>query len=236
MSSLQRVVSVLFNPTKTFREVAERPTWVAPLLVLLLCGGAAGWFVVQKVDTAAERQMIRDKMEERGASGAELDRQVDQITSVNEKLRPFFPVISLVFGVAGYLLTALILWGLFSLSGGETTFLKSFSTTLYGLIPQAVKALIMIPVVLGSGLLDPEAIQSGSLLASNLSAVAPEGAAVWVRTLLSSVDFFTLWSVVLLIIGFSVTTKVKRGTSAAVIVGGWLLWVAVRTGWVALFA
>ena len=74
MSALQRVVSVLFNPTKTFREIAERPTWVAALLVLLLCGAAAGWVVVQKIDTDAQRQMIRHTLEDRGSSGQDLEQ------------------------------------------------------------------------------------------------------------------------------------------------------------------
>jgi len=234
MSSLQRVVSVLFSPTKTFRELAERPTWLAALLVLLLCGAAASWVVVQRIDPDAQRQMIRQTLEDRGVSGQDLEQGVERGATVYQRIRPFLPVITLVFGLAAYLVVALIFWGLFNLVGGESTFVKAFSTNLHGLMPQALKALVMIPIVFGQGSIDPQAARSGAFLASNLAALAPEDAAAWLTTLLSSVDFFTLWSVVLLVIGFSVTTKVSRGKSAAVVVGGWLLWVAVRTGWVAL--
>lgn len=233
MSSLQRVVSVLFNPTKTFQAIRERPTWVAPLLVLLLCSGAAGWVVVQRIDPDAQRQMIRHTLEDRGLSGRDLEQGVERGAAVYQRIQPFLPAIGLVFAVAAYLVVALIFWGMFNLVGGESTFLRAFSTNLHGLMPQALKALVTVPIVLGSGSVDPQAAQSGTFLASNLAVLAPEDAALWLKTLLSSVDFFTLWSVVLLVIGFSVTTKVKRGTSAAVVVGGWLLWVAVRTGWVA---
>lgn len=235
MSALQRVVSVLFSPTKTFREIAERPTWVAPFLVLLICGGAAGWVVVHKIDTAAQSQMIRDKLEERGSSGAELDRQVEQISSVNAKIRPFYPVIGLVFSVIGYLLITLVLWGGFSLAGGTASWSGAFSTTLHGLIPQAIKALVMIPVAAGHQTIDPMAAQTGSFLASNLAAFAPEDAAAWLKTLLSSADFFTIWSVALLAIGFAITARVSKGTATAVVIACWALGIALHVGWVAVF-
>ncbi len=231
MSSFQRVISVLFQPTKTFQELRERPTWVAPLLLLLLCSGVAGWVAVHHVDPDAQRQMIRKTLEDRGMTGEDLDQGVERGAAFYEKLRPFLPVIGLVGAVAVYLLVALLFWGLFNLAGGESTFPRAFSTNLHGLIPQALKALVMIPIILSKGVIDPKALQSGSLLVSNLASFAPDDAALWVRTLLSSVDFFTLWSLVLLVLGFSVTTKVKRGTSTAVIVGCWLVWVAVHTGW-----
>lgn len=233
MSGIQRVVSVLFQPTRTFREIAERPTWVAPLLVLLLCSGLASWFVVQRIDSGAQRQMIRQTLEDRGLTGDELDQGVERGAAVYQRIRPFLPVIGLIFAIAAYLVVALIFWGAFNLAGGESTFVGAFSTNLHALMPQALKALVMIPIVIGQGTVDPQAAQSGSFLASNLAVLAPADSALWLRTLLSNVDFFTIWSVVLLIIGFGVTAKVKRGTSTTVVLVAWLVWIVVRTGWAA---
>ncbi|MGC2511455.1 MAG: hypothetical protein WA430_12870, partial [Acidobacteriaceae bacterium] len=46
---------------------------------------------------------------------------------------------------------------------------------------------------------------------------------LWVRTLFSSADIFTLWVVVLLILGCSIVAKVKRSSAAIVIIGWWVL-------------
>ena len=49
-SAFGRIVSVLFNPTRTFASIRERPTWLIPLVVLLAVAMLATLFVVQKVD------------------------------------------------------------------------------------------------------------------------------------------------------------------------------------------
>jgi len=185
---------------------------------------------------AAQEQMIRHKLEDQGKSGAELDRQVEQISSVNAKLRPFFPVFGVVFSVVGYLLITLVLWGGFTLAGGTASWSGAFSTTLHGLIPQAIKALVMIPVAAGHQTIDPMAAQTGSFLASNLAAFAPADSAIWLKTLLSSFDFFTIWSVALLAIGFAITARVSKGTATAVVIACWVLGIALKTGWTALVA
>ncbi len=51
--------------------------------------------------------------------------------------------------------------------------------------------------------------QEGSILASNLGAFAPESHGPAVRALLSSVDFFSLWTVCLMIIGYRLAAKVS---------------------------
>jgi hypothetical protein len=51
-SSLGRLISVLISPEKTFRSIAEHPTWVVALVVLVLLGAAAGYLVFQKLDMA----------------------------------------------------------------------------------------------------------------------------------------------------------------------------------------
>lgn len=234
MTSLRRVVSVLFSPGKTFQEIGERPTWGVALVVLLVVAGISSTVVLSKIDLSSQESMIRDRLEERGMSGEELERAVEQAVTFTEKSKPFWPVAGLVFSVAFYLFAALLLWGGVTLAGGQARFVTALSTTLHGLMPQAVLALLTIPVALSQGTIDPETAQSGSILASNLAVFAPEDTGAGVLALLSSLDFFTIWSVILLIIGFSVTARVSKGASAAVVIGCWIIAIAVKAGLAAL--
>ncbi|MGA7459344.1 MAG: YIP1 family protein, partial [Candidatus Korobacteraceae bacterium] len=52
----------------------------------------------------------------------------------------------------------------------------------------------------------------------------------------TSVDLFTIWTMVLTGIAFSCLTKVKRGTCMAVVFGWWLLVVLVGAGISAAFS
>ncbi len=56
-SSLHRIVGVLVSPSKTFRALRERPTWLAAFVFVALVTGVVGQIGQAKVDPEA---MIRD--------------------------------------------------------------------------------------------------------------------------------------------------------------------------------
>lgn len=237
MESLQRLGEVLWAPGETFRRIAERPTWVAAMIVLVLIGGGVSWLAVQRVDVDAQRTMLRDTFEERqGLRGEELDRQVDRAMEINAKVAPFTPVFTAVFAIGAYALVALIFMVAFRLAGGEISYLGSFATTVHALIPLAVAGLIAVPILLSQGSIDPEALQSGSLLASNLAVFAPDDAPRALVMLLASFDLFTLWAVTLFVIGYSVVARVSKGVAAGVVVGSWAVWIGLKVGFTALFS
>lgn len=235
MESLQRVAQVLWAPTDTFRRIGERPTWAVALVVLLVLGGALGFAALQRIDPDDQRALMQESFEERGLRGDELERQVDQVMAFNERFGPFYPLAGLCFGLFAYLLVALLFWASFRLAGGELGFPQSFSVTLHGFVPQGLSALLSIPVVLSQESIDPEAAQGGSFLASNLRFLSPEDASQAEVTLLSSLDLFSLWTVVLLILGYSVVARVSKGVAGGVVVVGWALWIGIKIGLAVLF-
>jgi hypothetical protein len=102
-------------------------------------------------------------------------------------------------------------------------------------MPQAVSALITVPLLLTTESIDPEVAQRGSLLASSPAFFLPEDAPRALQALLSSLDVFSIWCIVLLIIGFGVSNRLSKGAAAAVVLVPWVLWIAIKVGWVALF-
>lgn len=235
MESVKRLVGAVFTPGETFRAIRERPTWGLVLVVLLLLGGAAGLIAIQKFDPQVQRTEIRQQMEKRGLAGDELDQRTDQAMSTMERFAPVLVAFGLVAASAGYLLTAVVLWLGVRFAGGDLTFQQGFSATLHGMIPaSALKSLVLIPVLLAAGSVDPRALQAGTVLQSNLGFLAPEGASKALVALLSSVDVFSLWTVVLLVLGLSLVGRVSKSTSALVVVGGWVFLVAAKVGWMSL--
>jgi hypothetical protein len=60
-----RVLAVLFAPGQTFRALVERPTWLPPLLCLVLAATAFGLVATPKLDYGAT---IREALEGRGVA------------------------------------------------------------------------------------------------------------------------------------------------------------------------
>ena len=98
-------------------------------------------------------------------------------------------------------------------------------------------SVLSLPAILGRAEFHFEDLQTGSVLPSNLGYLAPEEASPAVLALLSSVDVFSLWTLVLLAIGVATVGRLKRGTAA---VGpsssAGSLYVFGKAGWAALFS
>ncbi len=63
-SSFGRLLGAIVSPGKTFRSIAERPTWAAALLVLLVASGAVAYVVGLRTDY---RDVIVQSVKEKGA-------------------------------------------------------------------------------------------------------------------------------------------------------------------------
>lgn len=232
-SAFGRVIGALISPEKTFRSIAERPTWVVPLLLLVLLGISVGVIMQQRVDQGELVKYQMDKM------GVDLGKeQLEKIESEAENQSALRRNLGLVFGSVVafgiYFLLAALFLVTFRLTGSEISFQRSLAAAVHGLLPQGVAALLNIPVALSRAEISPEEMMSGGVLASSLRPFAPEGSPV-LASLLGSVDFFTLWAVVLLILGYRAVARVSTQTSATVVLVLWGLWVLGKAGFAAVF-
>ncbi len=228
-SSFGRVIGVLFQPTKVFTMLAEKPTWGVALIVLLLLAAVSGYIVTQKMDW---NDVVTHSVEARGAQLS--SQQLEQATAMQKRMGPYLGVGgALVGGTIAYLVVTLLFWVGLKLAGSDISFQTSFSTTVHGFMPFAVEALISIPVLLSMGRVGWLETQRG-ILATNLAFLAPQGTSLPVLGLMKSVDLFTFWSLALLAIGFAITGKVSRKASISVTVGLWVLWVLVKFGFALL--
>jgi Yip1-like protein len=219
-SSFGRLLGALVAPVKTFRSLAERPTWGVALLAVYLLGSGVALLAFQKVDFAAG---LHEQLAEQGRqlpAGAE-ERAVPIAKAATVGAILAVPLIFLFLIPAIYLV--------FNLLGGEIDYKRSLAVVLHASMPRALAALLAVPVVLSRGELSLKELQGGSFLHSNLSFLAPEtGPAL--RVLLTSCDLFTVWSIVLSIVGFHLVARVGKGTAAAVVLLLWVLGIGILAG------
>ena len=232
-SSFGRLIGVLVSPIKTFASIAERPTWLVAFLVVAFVPAISGFLVVPKIDW---REVARTQIENSPAADQLTREQIDERVEMSARISPYFVYASPVLLALGVLVFGLVCWGIFNLAGGESTFPRSMAVLTHGFMPMVVSSLIAIPVILGTESIDAEDLQADTLVKSNLAVFAPEGTAPALLKLLSKIDVFSIWVLVLLILGFSRVTKVKTGVAAGIVLALWLVfWVGVPVGLAALF-
>lgn len=231
-SAFGRLIGALVSPVATFRSLAERPTWWPALLLVALAPLAGGLLALPKIDWEG---IAREQIEQ-----SPIDvppEQVEQQIEMTRKIGPISTYLSPLTMVILQLLIALVMWAAFTLAGGAPGFQRSLAVVSHALLPLVVVQILSIPVVLSTESIGAEELKTGSLLASNLGAFAGEDTSPVVLSLLSSLDVFTIWTLVLLAIGFRFAAGVKASTAALTVTGLWLFfWVGIKVGFAALGA
>ena len=234
VSSVGRIFGAIFNPKPTFESVAQRPTWVLPLVLLTLISLAMDIVLVNKVDW---RSFAQELLEKSGRTNTippdKLDQAITQ-TATGQKYS------YCIRGVLGDTTLAALLAGLylaaFNLTAGAgLKFKTAFSIVVYTLVPLGIKEILGIIILL---LKDPSTINPLNIVASNVGAFVGTDAPTWLLSLGISIDIFTYWGMALAVIGFCAANpkKIKMGTAIGVVVGLYLFFVIVGVGLAAAFA
>lgn len=232
ISHFGRIIGVFTSPKQTFASIAQRPSWVAPLLLCMVLATAVGAMLNTKMNWG---DYIRHKAEENPRFSQLSEEQKDQALAGQVKFWSSFSYgIGMVFVPISALLFALIYWGSFNLfRGAGLRYGQAFGITTHAFLPTAISsilALIILPLK-SYGDVDPE-----SVVATSLKAYLPETAPKALLALGGSLELFWIWCLVLVAIGFAAANpkKIKLGASFGIVFGLWAVWVFAKVAWAAL--
>ena len=216
-NSLRRIIGVLFSPVPTFESIARRPDWVVPMLILMALSLTAGILIAQHVDfTAFAREAMESNPQTAKIPAERLDTMV-RVTAATMKVSAYAsPLLSI-------LVTALAALGLmfaFRAFGGQGTFLQAFSVTTYAWYPRLIKSVLAVIVIMTKKSMTIWDLQNPIL--SNLGFLFDPKTQPVQFALGSSLDLFNIWSLVLLIIGFTAVSRLPRARAAMIVISLWL--------------
>lgn len=224
-SAAGRIVGALVAPKATFESIRLRPTWVLALVTLIMAGAAFQGVLMTEIDYG---EIMVQQMEAQGQDPGQFD---DEQLENLETMSKVAPACGILLMPLGYLAFGLILMVLINLAGGESNFHRAMAIATHGTMPLLVMYLLSILVLLAGGEVDPQRMQlEGGILASNLAVLAPEGASPALAVALAAVDLFSIWNVILLVLGVTIAAGLGSGAGAAVIGVLWVLWVGFRMG------
>lgn len=225
-----RIFGVLAAPGRTFLEIARRPDIMVPLFLLLVIGYASTFAIAPRTDYDAMLEVQYEAMKKQNPNLSDADfERFGNITKTMTKVSMFAGP---VLGIVMYVIVAALLLLAFRLMGGENDFKQTFSVTLYSMMPAVILSIVMTVVVLIKGTFNPITYQT--LVKSNPAFLVDMKTQPVLFSLLASLDVFTIWTIVLLIIGMAAASKFSRAKSAAIIIPLWLVYVVIKLGMAAL--
>lgn len=224
-NSFARMIGVLFSPSETFASIARRPDWVVPLLVIIVIGYVGTIIVLPRMDWDAIATMQEEQMKAKNPNMSQ--EQIDQMARMTKAGGKVFGYVAPVVFVIWYLLVAGVLLLTFRLTGGEGTFKQAFSATLYSWMPLLLGSIVgTIVIVARGGLFDPTF--AATLVKSNPAFLTDPKANPVLFALLASFDIFTIWTVVLLIIGFAALSRSSKAKAATIVISWWVVCILIK--------
>jgi hypothetical protein len=228
----QRVSGALFSPGETFADIARRPDILGPLLLILVIGYISTALVAPRLDMNAIFEAQSEAMRKQSPNMSDEDvaraeKFVGGFTKVMTWIGPLIMLIWYVI-VAGVLLMAV------RLMGGEGGFKQAFSATLYAWMPLVLFSIISTIVILARGTFDPTT--AATLVKSNPAFLVDMKEQPVLFSFLSSFDVFTIWTIALLVFGFSALSKLSRTKTAVIVVSLWVIMILIKVGFAAMGA
>ena len=222
LSQGARIIDTFIAPSKTFTDLRRSASWWAPWLLISIfslvfiyaMGRQVGFEQISKNQVAhSSRADQFDKLP--------ADQQASQIR-LSSKIVGFFAYGSPLLILFYVLIETLALWLTFKLvAGAETSFGQAYAISFYAGLPGIIGA-ILGTISLFAGV-SPEGFDINNPVGTNLAYyLDPETTGKFLRGMASSLDVLSIWTIVLVGIGYACTSKVKR-TNAIVIVAVWYL-------------
>lgn len=213
MSEGRRLLSVFVAPNELFTDLGERPRWLVPFIILILAAAVASLLPRLLLPT----EVWLDAMRQQLPGGVEMSQE--QIAVAMTTMRsPVSVALNALGGIlisgGGAILATLFFWALFSILGGKISFTRSFAVVSYSSL---IKVLGMVLIVTLTLILQRLDIQTSFAL---LPVLKPN---TYLYRLAAQIDFFTVWRLIIMGLGFSVVANVPKVKSYLSVIIPWIL-------------
>ncbi|HEY0591078.1 MAG TPA: Yip1 family protein [Thermoanaerobaculia bacterium] len=213
------------TPGSTMADVADRPDWLVPFLLILVLSVGLNFVAAPHLDIETG---LREQLTERGLSDQQIDDAVDRVAVFQKFGAPIAAVtvtILLIALAALYMLATRVM-------GGEGTFKQFFAVTNYAWLPQLLKGILVTFLLVRAGSVEPE--QMGALLKSNLGFLADPKEQGELFAVLSGIDVFNFAALALMIFGYGRASKLGTQKTAVIVIATYVVWIGARVGMAAL--
>jgi Yip1 domain len=224
MNEAARLAGVFFSPGKTFADIARRPRWWVPLILIAILSTIylnafaqrVGWESVLRPAIESNQNMQNMSVQQR-----------EQLITTAAGLYKYVGYASVLTTLLYVFIVAVILMFLFDTMMSAGIGLKRMMAIVaYAFLPMLIQIVLSMVVLF---LKDPEEFNLRNPLMFNIGAYMSADSPATLRALGSSIDLFSLWIIILLAIGVSAAgRKISFGKAFAGIFLPWALLVCLK--------
>jgi len=230
MGEFSRITGVFFEPAKTFADIAQRPGWIVPMVLVILAVMGVTTVISQRIGW---ERIFRHQMETNSRMQQMTPEQKEQTLAVQMKFAAVGGYAGAIMGVPIYdLIVAAVLLGIAGgIMSGGMRFKQVFAIVCYSGLPGVISAILTVVVIF---LKNPDDFNLQNPLAFNPAAfMDPNTTSKFVYTLAGSLDLFVIWTILLMATGLKAAAG-KKLTFAGALIAVVAPWAVVVLGKAAL--
>ena len=223
LSEGARIIDTFIAPSKTFTDLRRDASWWGPWLLISIF---ALIFVY-----SMDRQIGFDQINRNEIAHSSRADQFDKLTPEDQAKQLSFtdtlvryvsygiPVTILLF----LAVTTGVLWATFKFgAGADVSFKTAYAIIFYASLPGIIGSILgTISMFVG---VNPEGFNVNNPVATNPVYFMDRSGSKFLYGMASGLDVIVLWTIVLMGIGFSCNSKVKRSTAIIIVAGWYLFW------------
>jgi hypothetical protein len=222
LSEGARIANTFIAPSKTFADLRRNASWWAPWLLI-------SFFAIVFI-YSMDRQIGFEQISKNQIAISPRADQFDKLPADQQAKQLGFTVNVIRYLTYGtpvtilfyFAVTTMILWGTFKLAGSGVSFKTAYAIFFYASLPGVIGA-ILGTISMYAGV-NPEGFNINNPVATNPAYFMDPTSNRFAYGMASALDVFSIWTIVLLGIGFSCNSKVKRSTAIAIVAAWYLFW------------
>jgi hypothetical protein len=224
MGLFEKIAGIFISPRETFEAIDRKPTWLVPFIITVVM--VLGMTVLTR-DIGMQDMIAKFQAREMPQEA------IDKITSQSQGIGKYIQMVMIP-------VATLALWALFSavllfcgntLLGGAAKFKKIFSMMSWSSLVGCLSIVISTVIILTKG--TTQGVTTSLAVLMPVPALADKPSLLY--RLLGKIDLFTIWSLVLWIIGLSVIYKFSTKKTAGLVITLWAVWIVISIAFGSMF-
>jgi hypothetical protein len=210
MNVWQNIIGIYHRPAEVFEQLKPKTLWWVPLIIVLVVSAAA---------VLVSRPIVMPEIMAQIAQNPDIPPE--NLAQIQERIQnPLFSLLNVFLGLPlAWLAVGLVFWGVFSMLGGKSTFVKMFAATVWAWMVSIPGSLVKVPLMF--------VMETAKVHTSLALILQPEMEETFFFRLLSQVDIFAIWTLFVMAIGYSAFTGIKQKKSLWAVFITWAVWILV---------
>jgi len=234
MGEFARITGVFFEPAKAFQDIAERPRWIVPALLVIVVSLVYMGLYSQHVGW---ERMFRHQMELNSRAAQMTPEQRENAIATQAKIGPILAYVGAVVGPLIYytVCAAVLLAIVAGMMSASVKFKQLFAVMAYSGLVGIVSAALGIAVMF---LKNPDDFNLQNPLVFNPGAfMDPTTSSKFLYSLASSLDLFVFWTILLIAIGIKAAAgkKFSFGSALTAVIVPWAIFVLGKSALAGMF-